>query len=69
MERYTKTYLWNDFLKEKAGRKGRVFANIDAEILASWNLCLASVPYILKTGKRFMEKQPKVNISNEASGT
>lgn len=42
---------------------------VAAEISASWNLCLASVSVYMKTGKWLMQKQPKVNISDERSST
>lgn len=56
-----KNYLWNDFLQEGAERREGFFVKANAEISASWNLCLA--------GKQLTEKQPKVNISDETSGT
>lgn len=63
-------FLWNHFLKEKAGRTGRVFVRAEAGSLASHNLSLALVAKdTKKNGQRFMEEQPKENISNEASGT
>lgn len=41
-------FLWNNFLNEKAERTGRVFVKAEAEILASHNLCLASVSIYIK---------------------
>lgn len=48
------------FKKELRGGKD-FFVKANAEISASWNLRLA--------GKQLTEKQPKVNISDETSGT
>lgn len=49
------------FFKNELGGGKDFFVKANADISASWNLCLA--------GKQLTEKQPQVNISDETSGT